>query len=714
LTEYDESLLKRSMLLGARIRFSPTGATARNQALIRIIKQALASANQSEGMTEEKLQRIVTLCGDTPLLRVSDVSLGLELLVKENLVEKNGEGLNAIYKLNNDVYRSIAINIQEADDLWTKIVHELFHPKPELNILYKQTFVNVLSVIFSTLSESNVKIILRQKDGYDAYDNEFLNQQISNCIKDVSAIDADIFRCGVKKFFKESTLDYDALKWNMAQNYYVIKALGIDPLTDILSQSVFDDSIMYCDTNVLIAGLTPNNRHFNSIKELANACSDLNIDLSATRLTLQELDFVINRHADDLKLTLEKVPSKTLPKVRDFLLEALRFEKEINPLATIDDIVEKFKKPLEKLGEVCNISEVDDLWFDTASQLDETVAIAKSLSDKHLKMRNRVKAKSVAEHDAILLLWVAKNNLTGVKSWIVTLDLTMAEWSTEQEIEGLNVVTLDAFLQWMTPISLKTANEETLASIFSSAINYQLLPVDVFFKPGDFRVFVDMGVETSQLPVEDIEDCIKEIKSVCPNLDPSRAEDREKINHIFQVFFADPSRKYQIAISEVKQQANDLSDRLKDEQHKNTELDQQLKRSESEWKERFAVTNSELNTAQNDIQQMQKTIQELAEAARLRDEEEKKNIRLEELKKLRSSTIDRLIISVTTGIVFNIGIFLIIYPIIPFDNAEHKVFAWLPFASAIIVGISRWWLGKKRVSILLKWNDPKTHVRKVE
>jgi hypothetical protein len=51
--------------------------------------------------------------------------------------------------------------------------------------------------------------------------------------------------------------DFDAVKWTLAQNCYVAKAIGLDPTGFILSKDVFGNSVLYLDTNVLMEAMEP-------------------------------------------------------------------------------------------------------------------------------------------------------------------------------------------------------------------------------------------------------------------------------------------------------------------------------------------------------------------------------------------------------------------------------------------------------------------------
>jgi hypothetical protein len=74
-----------------------------------------------------------------------------------------------------------------------------------------------------------------------------------------------------------------------------------------------------------------------------------------------------------------------------------------------------------------------------------------------------------------------------------------------------------------------------------------------------------MEIETRQLPAEDVEECIREVKRAGPNLDPSRAADREKIGQIIQRRFADPGTKYKQRLGELEAGVDVLSNRLGEE-----------------------------------------------------------------------------------------------------------------------------------------------------
>ena len=70
-------------------------------------------------------------------------------------------------------------------------------------------------------------------------------------------LDPKEFNNAIYRFFEESDPLFSEIKWNLGQNYYVAKALGMDPSGKLLSSELFANAIIYLDTNVLIEALEP-------------------------------------------------------------------------------------------------------------------------------------------------------------------------------------------------------------------------------------------------------------------------------------------------------------------------------------------------------------------------------------------------------------------------------------------------------------------------
>ena len=645
-------------------------------------------------ISEAKIQQAITLSGDTPILRTSEVTNGLNSLVSEQRVDKVVQQPETLYRLHDDIASSVKLSLSNAGELWDEIVKQIFNTTQRTHDVYKCGFIHLLCRVFSVLSESNVRFLSRLRDGQEVADSTFLIKCITETCDVFGFPDQETFIYGVKRFFRDSDPKYNTLKWNMSQNFYIVKALGIDT-SDLLSPSVFKDCSFYCDTNVLIKGLTPVPKYKGSLIELSKACKDIGISLYVARNTLMEFDSVLEFHSSLLRDNIGKVPPATLPKVHDFLLEAYLSEKSKNPELTEGNIVSYFTEPVIKLREFCDITEVDDVWFDEAYKEAETTAIATSIIAHCLETRRRHKSKNAAMHDAVLVRWIAKENSESNKSWIVTHDLTLAEWNTNQNIQGINVITIDALLQWMTPIAMQSNNDDTMAYIFSSALSEQLLPVENFITLQDFQVFDDMGIETQQLPPDDVEACVRDIRINCSTCDPSKAEDREKIGHIIQRFFADPGRKYKEALSElqnkVNEQNNNIMAEIKNRQRAEQKAEDAIEKTK-ELEEQVRDKDGELVSSNKRIDKLEKDIESLSTR-----------------NNLNQSKIKLIVRGIICAMLF-LGIeFIVCVLILKFGEGSNwfvKItnnWAWVAGGLAASIMLSRIIIGKEGMQLIKHW-----------
>jgi len=587
-----EISIKRSVLLSARVRFSPTGANIREEAVQRILEQNLAAAGSTTGLTEEDLRKVLDLGGNIPILRTSDVRSGIEHLKSHNRIveiKKNGK-IN--YSLSPAAKAETEVIIKESEEYYESTLNELFKSAPGGISDYKTAFLKLLCLVFSRLGDVYIKVIagIHAKESFT--EHQLLSRSMTEVLRSESVPDKEAFKYAVNRFFREASPKFDHIKWNMAQSYYITKALGIDEAAQMLSADILYGSSFYLDTNVLIAGLSPEHRHHSGFQELFNACKALNIKLKVAQITLEELNNSFITHLEQLRKVLGKIPNATRSKVSDFLLEYYLVSMTENPKLSLEEFLSHVRQQIKTLQEVFNFELIDDQWFDKERNTKATEDLARKLSLKHEKLRNRPKNKYLALHDALLIRWVLQENeFSKGKCWAVTLDLSLVDnaISKKNTYEHPIVITLDALLQWTTPLCGSIANEERLAEMYSRAIKYQILPREIFFDLRDFQIFVDMDIETSQLPAEDVESCIQEIRKIGPTLDISKAEDREKMGRTIQRYFADPGTKYRKELETLVEQNQELRDGRTRAEQRISQLEGAIERLELKERRRKLV-----------------------------------------------------------------------------------------------------------------------------
>ncbi len=605
---------RREILLGARIRFSPVGANVRSKAICSIIKQNLACLTEKESLTETQLGSLLCFSDHNTVLRQADIQDGLRVLHSARQVIEIQTAAGPAFRLSPSVAREVIQVKAECERRNDFILSSLFSTAQGGASAYSDAFFKLLASIFSRLSQAYVQSITMGGGSVSLADHRLLEELLA--FHGSSVPDASSFARGVKRFFRETCPSFDQLKWNMAQNYYVARALGSDASAELLSKEGLRGAQLFCDTNILIAGLSPTSRHHNSFIELSKSCKGIGMTLCTAFVTVSELRRVAQYHGTMLKHTIDRIPDPTKQKVKDFLLESYIEEKNIDPELDVDTFINRYDSSIEQLEKLIEVSVIDSEEFDTLADDSATKSLADDLVKLYLTTRFRKKHLRSALHDAILIQHMRAESRKGRQSWIVTLDTSLATWRSQQQDESCNVITLDALLQWLAPMAQDSTDEDRLAEIFSDSLRFQILPQDVFIDLRDFQIFAEMEIETGQLPAEDVEACISEIHKAGASLDPSQPSDREKIALIVQRHFADPGTKYKKEIQDLTTYTKDLTCKLNDEVDQRKVAEQTL----DQVKDQLDKTNLRLNEEERRRSTAEDRILQLEEYVRVNDE----------------------------------------------------------------------------------------------
>lgn len=574
---------KRSVLLSARMRFSPEMQPVRDTAIDRIIEQNLLIADCDGGLTLQEIEEQGSVCfaGGTPAISRLDMQKSLERLVESNRMIASGERDQKRYRLSEQALQELWEMQQSTERCFSQVVDGLFKNAEEGSSAYATPFLECLCLIFSRLGETYVRLI-KGEVGL----NKLLSlPSVIRALREVTtrhpSINQSLFESAVFSFFRDSDPDYDAMKWNMAQNYYVAKALGLDPSGYLLSKEVFGNAVFYLDTNVIIDALEPQARYHRSFRALSTTCSQLQIELNVCRISLDELRRAVEGQRELIAKVADQIPDGTAPKIRGVFFQLYREQLASTGTVDFDALFARFDHPTENLAESYGVELIDDLWFAEAENQPETEKLVQAIRRKYEAKRGRPKRKGPALHDALLLRWILlEREQTARNTWLVTLDTSLPGIlppAGDAPVRSL-AITLDALLQWISPIAMYEYPDE-VAAIFSEAIKYQLLPQERFFDLSDFLVFAEMEWSCKELPAEDVEECIRYLKTNAPDLDPSDPADREKLAYQMSKFFADPGRKHKQEVQRLEAERAEREDEYK---RKIEERDKRIERLERE------------------------------------------------------------------------------------------------------------------------------------
>ncbi len=156
------------------------------------------------------------------------------------------------------------------------------------------------------------------------------------------------------------------------------------------------------------------------------------------------------------------------------------------------------------------------------------------------------------------MLWAAKfkKSIKG-NAWVITADTSLTGVLINS-LETSPALSLDTFIQWVSPLFLPDEDDCEVSAIFSELLKFKLLPQDRFFVLEDFEIFHDMHMTCKNLPAKDVEQCIKYIKTKAPKLNPHDPRDREKLMYEVSKFFASSDRQYKQDILKLEGEKSEI------------------------------------------------------------------------------------------------------------------------------------------------------------
>lgn len=589
---------RRQLLFSARMRFSPETQSIREQAVDRIIEQNLALCDDDSGLSVWEIQdrKVVALPDGTAVLARDDIQAGLARLAKSGRVISDGSE-PCRYKVSDGVRAEVWGLSGQSEQRLATVVRRLFKGALPGADIYTKPFMDFLCLVFARLGEAYVRQIKHEISA-----DELLNQpHVAWAYKKIKAaysfLDEKHFQSAVLTFFREEHPDYSSLKWNLGQNYFVAKCLGLDPGGRLLSNEVFGNADLYLDTNVIIEAIEPGAKHHPSFEVLAKACNDLKIRLHTCQISIDELRKVVSFEREALAKVLDRIPETTASKVKGVLFPVYRQQLALGQKPSIEDIFEYFSEPSTMLKTFYDVEVVDDRWFVESLEAPEIQQLSGEIKKEYESRPGRHKSKNAADHDALLLKWVQRERQrVETNAWIVTLDHSLPAFASPSKQGKVPLaIRLDSLLQWLSPIALQEdEGQERAAAIFSDALKYNLLPQESFFELGDFLAFAEWEWDTKALPAEDIEGCIRSVKTLLPHLNPCDPADREKMCREFNKYLRDPGRKYKSEVERLEERAEQLAREKKD-------AVEQFSRTKEQLEDRLSETSSELAAARSEM-----------------------------------------------------------------------------------------------------------------
>jgi hypothetical protein len=585
--------------------------------------------------------------------------------------------------------------------VYERVLSQLFTNAPGGPASYAAAFLDCLQRVFLNVAETYVRLITGDLDEGEIVEQKAIRSAIQHATEVHQSVSADELERGLTAFLTESNPDYDSIKWNMTQNYYLLKALGWDAEGYLLTRSMFENAMLYLDTNVLFPALEPRSSHYRNFEAVSRACRQLGIQLRVTQFTLNELRGVVTYARFMIDKVEDQIPEDLAERVNNVLYQAYVEARRGNAEVDLNEVFASFESVAESLAESHDVELVDDLWFDDHRSSPDITQLAESIRRQYSERRpDREKSEGAAIHDALVLAWVENERAREERPvWLVTLDTSLPAFvpdPSEQDRRPL-AITLDALLQWIWPFAAESMGDGELSQMFAEALKLHLLPRERFLDLRDFEVLADFRLSCKELPAEDVEECIRLIKRKAPSLDLTSSVGREQLAYELARFFAAPGRRYKREVERLEAVVREHSEQLDaaDEGHQ-----EELERVKGEFEAQVVELREEMERRDSALT---KSLNERDETiGRLTDDVQAERERAQTIE-LRSSARARVGIGFAVWIVL-VGI--VVWISLRYGSGANVVgrlqdgWPWLLAATGAAVLFTVLLLGKERLRIL--------------
>jgi hypothetical protein len=533
---FEEVARKRAILASARLQFSPETQEVREQAIETCIEHILFGLDQAGGVTCDEIQRLLTgeFGGVSRFFRDAELRNALLRLQMADRIACIG-----VDRFHLTVERKTEISTFEraATNRVNTVASILFANVGQQFSSYRECFYEVLGVIFSQLGERYVRVLTGRAEKSELSKSPAMEAALRYVRPRYRLIDHRVMEAAVGRFFETTNPEFDALKWNLAQNYYIAKCLGLDQGGQLLSRELFGGATLLFDTNVIFHAVDAEETHHEAFRVLADICRVLEIELQVCQISIDEARGVAAAAHETLGRVSNVIPERLAHRVNNQFYQAFR--------RTGGQELESFFEQYDHLGDRLRsfgVEIIDDVWFTDASETEKLAPLRDAIVAATMGRKRPPKRTRAAMHDAQLLTWATRTSQLNSHVLIVTLDRSLSTIEVAPNAPA-HVISLDALLQWLAPIAVDSSVD--FARIFAETLKYQVLPSENFFELEDFIVLAEMEWDCNVLPPQDVDECIRAIRSSTTSLDPRSAVDREKLARRVRKFFANPSRKFQ-------------------------------------------------------------------------------------------------------------------------------------------------------------------------
>ena len=285
MNKVDDMAIKRLLLAAVRTRFSPQIQKLKEDAMDGIVERILITAEKGKYYSAQVVQNIFSETAGFHIV-FNDIYSSLQRLLDEGKVEKSPKEVSTaklkvkgkqkeLFKINDGAREEIEEYERVSVRRFNSVVNSLFKDSDRDSALYDEPFLRFLSVVFFRLASESVRSLLGEASENDVVSYPIFKSAMESISRDLQSLNREVFENGVINFFRNNNPEYAAIKWNLAQSYHSLRAIGLHEGGSILGGELFKNADFYIDTNVVISALMPEEEYHTGFIALCKACNKL-------------------------------------------------------------------------------------------------------------------------------------------------------------------------------------------------------------------------------------------------------------------------------------------------------------------------------------------------------------------------------------------------------------------------------------------------------
>lgn len=548
---------RRDLLRISRIKLGIDTRVPKEKAIDCIVEKAIFVCSPDGACSMEEINDSISSLGLMEGLVEFELRKSLLRLQSEDKVELSPEHKVFLKETNR---KDLEVEISEANNLLKRVSDRVYklviNHRNEKELT--RSFLEFVSIVFARFGDQWIKSISR-----DSVQKDFLREaDLSEIYRNIASkhglpkVQRDSLKALSLRFFEENDPDYNQLKFNLGQSFYITKVLGLNIQEDLFSQNIWKGSLFYLDTNVIFSLLLLEARSNRTLKEFSKICNKIGISLGCSHETIEEIKRVVAYYKNNIKF-FDEIPETLASKIKGTFFETYREEKRKNSKFNVEDLFKPFEDLSKILPGQFGINIIDEAKFIALSRrAEKEKAIQNIFNAKSIEIRKRKKSDPSLIHDVFHYLLVEEERKMNEKTWFLSFDASLPYVAADLQKSGEPPFCSkpDTLMQYFSLFLQGEEEIKDFSEAFSIMVAGQLFPSKKIFDIRDFEMFTDMDVEIGQMSPVDIEAALLHVKQTVLKGAVYSRSDFEKVAYELKKVFSARKDKDEI----VKRQSDIL------------------------------------------------------------------------------------------------------------------------------------------------------------